>query len=133
LKRQASFLGLIGKFDPQNYIADGEQTQTLICLIGKLKKMDAQVIVVLMPEAKDLRSRMPSEALQTLLADLDNAFPANTISVVDMRDAMPDKYFYDFSHLNWEGRKHFSYRFAKTIEPYLDADNFKQMMISKSE
>ena len=133
LKKQASFLGLVGKFDPQNYKANGDQAQTLIRLIGKLKKLDAQVIVVLMPEAKDLRSRMPSEALQTLLADLDNAFPANAVPVVDMRDAIPDTYFYDYGHLNWKGRNHFSYRFAETIEPYLDADSFKQMMISRTE
>ena len=133
LKRQISFLKLVGKFGPRNYQISGEQAQALVRLIGKFKKMDAQVIVVLMPEAKPLRSRMPSEALQTLLADLDNALLTNTISIVDMRDTMPDKYFYDFGHLNWEGRKRFSYLFAETIVPYFDADNFKQMMLSKSE
>jgi hypothetical protein len=133
LKRQISFLKLVGKFGPQNYQTNGEQAQALIRLIGKYKKIDAQVIVVLMPEAKNLRSWMPSEALQTLLADLDNAFPANAIPVVDMRDAMPDTYFYDFGHLNWEGRKRFSYLFAETIELYLETDKYKRMMISRSE
>ena len=119
LKRQISFLKLVGKFGPQNYQTNGEQAQALIRLISKFRKLDAQVIVVLMPEAKHLRSRMPSEALQTLLTDLKNAFPINTIPVIDMRDVMPDEYFYDYGHLNWAGRKRFSYRFAETIAPYL--------------
>ena len=131
LKRQISFLKLVGKFGPQNYQINGEQA--LIDVIGKFKKMDAQVIVVLMPESKPLRFQIPSEAFQTLLADLENAFPKDTVPVIDMRDTMPDEYFYDYGHLNWAGRKRFSYRFAETIEPYLEANDFKPMMLSRSK
>ncbi|MBW2408941.1 MAG: hypothetical protein JRF72_04020 [Deltaproteobacteria bacterium] len=133
LKKQVSFLKLVGKFGPQNYQPNVEQAQALIDVIGRFQKMGAQVIVVLMPESKPLRSQIPSQAFQTLLVDLKRAFPIDTVPVVDMRDTMPDEYFYDYGHLNWAGRKRFSYRFAETIEPYLDANDFKPMLISRTK
>jgi hypothetical protein len=119
-KRQMAFWKTFGWFDPRKYRTDSDQARALIRLIENFKEIGAEVFILLMPEAQKLRTLEPVEAVQTLQAVLENAFPADTIPVIDMRDSMSEEYFYDFGHLNWAGRKLFSHRFAETIEPYLE-------------
>ena len=120
LKRQMTYWNLYGWFDPRAYQNRNGQAEALIQVIENFQRKGTRVFILLMPEATQLRSLEPPEAHQALKAVLENAFPAETVPIIDMRDSMKEEYFYDFSHLNWEGRKLFSYRFAKTIEPYLE-------------
>ena len=120
LKRQMTYWSLFGWFDPRAYQSRNGQAEALIRVIEDFQRMGTRVFILLMPETTQLRSLEPPEAHQALKAVLEKSFPAETVPVIDMRDSMKEEYFYDFSHLNWEGRKLFSYRFAKTIEPYLE-------------
>ena len=120
LKRQMTFWNLYGWFDPRAYLARNGQAEALIRVIEDFQRRGTRVFIVLMPESTQLRSLEPPEALQALESVLENAFPADTVPIIDMRNSMPEEYFYDFAHLNWAGRKLFSQRFAKTIEPYLE-------------
>jgi len=122
LKRQMTFWKIFGWFDPKAYRTDSDQARALIRLIENFKKRETEVFILLMPEAKELRTLEPAEAVQTLLAVLENAFPSDNFTVIDMRDSMSEEYFYDYGHLNWAGRKRFSHRFAETIAPYLEHD-----------
>jgi hypothetical protein len=118
-KRQMTYWSLYGWFNPRAYQNNNGQAEALIRVIKNFQRRGTQVLIVLMPEAARLRAMEPPEALQALNAVLENAFPADTVPVIDMRDSMPEEYYFDFTHLNWEGRKRFSHRFAKTIDPYL--------------
>ena len=120
LKRQMTYWKMYGWFEPQAYRTHNGHAEALIRMIENFKRRETQVFIILMPEATQLRALEPPEASQALQAVLENAFPADTIPVIDMRDSMSEKYFYDFAHLNWAGRKLFSHRFAETIEPYLE-------------
>ena len=120
LKRQMTGWHLYGWFDPRSYQIRNGQAEALIRVIEDFQGVGTQVFILSMPQATQLRSMEPPEALQALKAVLENAFPADTVPVIDMRDSMAEEYFYDFAHLNWEGRKLFSQRFAKTIKPYLE-------------
>jgi hypothetical protein len=51
---------------------------------------------------------------------MKDAFPTHASPVIDMRDSMSEAYFYDYTHLNWGGRKRFSHQFAETIASYLE-------------
>lgn len=119
LKRQMTYWNLYGWFNPRAYQNNNGQAEALVRVIEDFQSRGTQVLIVLMPESTQLRSLEPPEALQALESVLENAFPAGTVPVIDMRDSMPEEYFYDFAHLNWAGRKLFSHRFAKTIESYL--------------
>ena len=120
LKRQMTYWNLYGWFDPRAYQNNNGQAEALIRVIEDFQRMGTQVFILLLPEATQIRSMEPPEALQALKAVLENAFPADTVPVIDMRDSMSEEYFYDFAHLNWAGRKLFSQRFAKTMETYLE-------------
>jgi lysophospholipase L1-like esterase len=64
---------------------------------------------VLMPESSQIRSLEPPIAATRFSEAVARAStPQNPLRVVDLRDSMPDELFFDYVHLNDEGRARFS-------------------------
>jgi hypothetical protein len=108
-------------FDPATYQSPvaRQQLEILTQLIGELQARGAKVIVVLMPEYSELRGRVPSIALERLLASLLEKFGASAPPVLNFRDALSDDDFADISHVNAAGREDFSRLLAAKLVGFL--------------
>ncbi len=105
-----------GWFDPENYTTTNRHADALRDLVKDLNTLEPrQIVVVIMPVSSDLRQwvgQEPVQVLKTLIDDLDSNAPILTL---DLRDAMPDEYFTDNAHLNFEGQKLFSEILAEKL------------------
>jgi hypothetical protein len=94
---------------PGQFVPDNGQPQALRALVEKMRARGSKVVCVLMPEGSEFRSWSPPiVAARFADAIAGAATPENPLRVVDMRQSMPDDVFYDYVHLNNEGRRRFS-------------------------
>jgi hypothetical protein len=100
-----------GQFAPHN-----GQAEALQSLVGQLRARGSEVMFVLMPESSQLRSLAPPIAATRFSEAVAMAStPRAPVRVVDLRDLMPDEFFYDYAHLNDEGRSRLSELFGERI------------------
>ncbi len=102
-----------GWFSADAYGPGGPSVRALTGLIGRLRRQDARVVLVLLPEAAGLRARMPAEAgrrLSALIAGLPDA-----PEVLDLREALGDGELMDLVHPGPLGREAVTRRVARRL------------------
>jgi hypothetical protein len=104
-----------GWFDASSYSAQGTTASDLIAIIRQARSHGAQVMIVLLPERSNFRSRIPSEALRCLRETLERGFGADAPPVLDLRVAVDDHEFHDDLHLNQTGRNQVSLKLAEAL------------------
>jgi hypothetical protein len=113
---QISYFAGVGWFEPSRYAQEeNAQSAALRELISKLQDRGVEVLVVLMPEARAFRTRVPAEAKQYLLDYLLREFPTSAPPVFDFQGAIADDLFSDNLHMNAAGRAAFTIQLAQAI------------------
>ena len=107
-----------GWFDPESYRTSSPEAHRLRALIEALDRGGAKLVVVLLPERSDLRSRIPDAAADRLDAVLQST--GVDLSVVDHRDWISDDRFFDHAHLNHVGRDDYTPRLAEALLPFVN-------------
>jgi hypothetical protein len=96
-------------FDPEEYSRHrATQLRNLWTAIERVRGLGGRVVVVIMPEQTYLRRRVPASAREYLLNSLRYPQDGLAVEVLDLQDAVPDSMFFDYSHLNAEGRARLS-------------------------
>lgn len=122
-KDQFEFWTRQGDFDAEKYDPEGDQAQSLVRMIRAFRQLEAKVYVVIMPLRSTLRERLPPNAKPCLLEALHRAFPEAPPEVIDVADAIPDRYFADEAHLSKDGSVLLSKLVAEQLQaPPDDAD-----------
>lgn len=105
-----------GWFNPACYVADGPNARDMVAIISEARTRGTEVVILLLPERSDLRSRIPPEAMLCLKDALARSFGEDSPTVIDLRDAMPDESFHDTLHLNKASRGQFTLALAKALK-----------------
>jgi hypothetical protein len=91
-----------GWFDIDRFGAQTVEAQSLRLFVNAMRDKTPNLVIVLMPESEEFRSKVPLRAAETLI-DIVQAVD-RAISVVDLRASLPDAMFRDHAHLNAQGR-----------------------------
>jgi len=125
IKRQLRKFEKRGWFDARHYDPRGEASRLLIGLLRELHRFaqgakgHGKLVIVLMPERAMMRARVPPKAEGCLKKIMEEAFSSEAPPVLNLRDLMPDAYFFDLVHLNKRGRLAFSKQLAAKLGAYL--------------
>jgi len=93
---------------PEQFPPTNAQTKALQTLVAQFQARGSKVVCVLMPETSQLRQLDPTIASTRFAETIARiSTPENPLRVVDLRDFMPDDVFFDYTHLNPEGRVQF--------------------------
>lgn len=103
---------LAGRFDPDTYRDDGEAVREMVAAVRELVEIQPDVTVVFLPEHSKYRIQVPEVAVTVLRNALARAFPDHPIRITDIRDSLPDEWFFDNYHLTMNGRRALSDRLA---------------------
>ncbi len=93
-----------GWYDPVSYAANDANARDLVATIREVRSSGIEVVLLLLPERSDLRSRVPREATLCLRETILDNFNGDAPVVIDVRDAIPDDLFHDSVHLRNEAR-----------------------------
>jgi hypothetical protein len=105
-----------GWYNPAGYSTEGSSSRDLIATIQEARSRGIEVVILLLPERSDLRSRVPAEAMNCLNETLARGFgDDDSPPIVDLRDAIADDQFHDTLHLNQKGRMETSRRLAERL------------------
>jgi hypothetical protein len=100
-------------FDERAYEADRENSRSITDLLRDFgDKINFCVLIV--PQRSELRSILPPMAMRKLL---DVVEPAAAGKVLDLRESLPDDYFFDHAHVGPAGRELTSHRLAEFLKP----------------
>ena len=122
-KDQFEFWRRQGDFDAEKYDPEGDQAQSLVRMIRAYRHLGAKVYVVIMPLRSTLRAKLPPNAKPCLLEALRRAFPEAPPEIIDVAEAIPDRYFADEAHLSKDGSVQLSKLVAEQLQaPPGDAD-----------
>lgn len=102
LQTQLREWGAAGWFDPGSFGVQTAEAQSLRLFVNAILDKTPNLVVVLMPESEEFRSRVPLRAAETLI-DIIQAVDSD-ISILDLRASLPDSMFRDHAHLNAQGR-----------------------------
>lgn len=98
-----------------------EQAASLRTLIRRIADRGSDVLIFMVPESSELRSRIPPEGIQAI----KDAIPTDTASrveLLDHRDTLEDWEFVEVSHANRYGKLRFSEIMAAEIRRMLDGE-----------
>jgi hypothetical protein len=105
-----------GWYNPASYSTEGSPSRDLVATIQEARSRGIEVVILLLPERSDLRSRIPAEAMRCLNKTLVRGFGDDgPPPVIDLRDAIGDDQFHDTLHLNQRGRVETSRRLAEYL------------------
>jgi hypothetical protein len=90
--------------DPTHFESSQSQVDAFTQLVEALRARGARVVCVLLPESSKFRRLYPPSASRQFEAEAKN----QSLEVFDLRDSMPDDLFYDYTHLNQQGRERLS-------------------------
>jgi hypothetical protein len=90
--------------DPAHFESSQSQVDAFTELLGALRGRGARVVCVLLPESSTFRRLYPPSASRQFAAEAKK----QSLEVLDLRDSMPDDLFYDYTHLNQQGRERLS-------------------------
>lgn len=116
--RQLAQWRQLGKFDEARYRREGHaQGALLLELIAQLRARVDKLLLIEMPEAQRLRSALPplAGALLAQLLDRAEAGAGAPVTRWSARALLPDEAFYDYAHMNREGRQRFTAELLKRI------------------
>ncbi len=106
-----------GWFDPTRFSTANAEAKALGQLLQGLRGHAQHVVVVLLPEAAEFRSRVPMVALETTRKVVDQIDPG--LRLVDLRDSLGPSAFHDLAHVNPMGRMLLGAIVADLARPYL--------------
>jgi hypothetical protein len=115
-KDQYEFWERQGHFDAAKYDPEGDQAQSLVRMIRAYRHLGAKVYVVIMPLRSTLRKRIPPNAKPCLLEVIERAFPEAPPEIIDLEQAIPDRYFADEAHLSKGGSNELSRLVAEQLQ-----------------
>jgi hypothetical protein len=110
-----------GWFDQRHYDEYGPQMSLLLVqLVYGFQCRGSQVVIVLMPEEKVIRDRVPQQASSYLTRAIQDALGDSAPAVWDYRSTIPDSEFLDNIHVNDQGRERLSRLLAEAVNQYLE-------------
>lgn len=116
IKRQKNNWRAFGWFDAGTYATTSRHADAFRRLIAGCDSLGPQRIVIIqMPITSELRGWLPPESDAAMRRLIDEVSVGRPVSVIDLRDAMPDEYFADYAHLNPAGREVFSAMLAERL------------------
>jgi hypothetical protein len=95
-------------FEPSSYPANGQGIRSLADTVRRARGVGTEVILVLMAEGSEVRSRMPREAETRLREAVHREFGDSSPMIVDLRGSVVDDMFLDQLHLSDKGRNIFT-------------------------
>lgn len=113
-----------GAFDKESYSSQNEESRALKVLLQELSSHTEHLYVILMPEHSELRAKLPHIAEQTLLKVVEDS--GVSLTLLDLRVSREDRMFYDYCHLNTDGRAVFSEETAKVLSKKVRGLNGRQ-------
>jgi hypothetical protein len=100
--------GLRSELRPERSSPMNSQARALAELINRFRQRGARVVCLLMPESADYRA-LYSPPIATMFDEaLRFSAHGQPIPVIDLRNALEDTLFYDYAHLNADGRRRLS-------------------------
>lgn len=112
---QLNFWDRCGHFKPENYDPDGRQARSMTRMIRAYREQGAKVFIVIMPLRSTTRKIVPPNAKPCLLQMLRTNFPDSPPTVIDLDDAIPDRFFGDEGHLSKNGADRLSQLVAERL------------------
>jgi hypothetical protein len=103
-----------GRERVENYALDNAESRALRNMLSELDQKSERLIVVVMPEGRNIRNLVPEkgeEILRTILSS-----KTNNARVLNRRDAIPDSGFFDDSHLTTPGRTLLTEQLVQQLE-----------------
>lgn len=98
------FEGLQSELRPERSSPMNSQAKALAELVHRFRRRGSRVVCVLMPESSEYRS-LYSPPIDAMFAQaLRFSAQGEAIPVIDLRNALEDAFFYDYAHLNADGR-----------------------------
>jgi hypothetical protein len=94
-----------GWLTPGAYSSEGVNARALVDLIKEARASGTEVVVLLMPEASDLRDSIPPEAIRCLRESFDRGFGPASPPVIDLRACLADDQFHGTIHATKSGRE----------------------------
>ena len=105
-----------GWYNPASYSTEGSPSRDLAATIQEARSRGIEVVILLLPERSDLRSRVPADAMNCLNETLARGFGGDHFPpIIDLRGAIADGQFHDTLHLNQRGRAETSRRLAEHL------------------
>lgn len=98
LEKRLDYDRMIGWLDPKSYSPSASNLLALRELIAGYRARGIKLAIVLLPDRALVRSAMPTEA-----RELYREFEAQ-VPVIDLTEAIADRYFIDLDHLGPDGR-----------------------------
>jgi hypothetical protein len=100
--------GLRSGLRPERYSPRNLQVTALVDLVHRFRQRGSRVLCLLMPESSDYRS-LYSPRIDAMFDDaLSLSAHGQAIPVIDLRATLEDTLFYDYAHLNADGRRRLS-------------------------
>lgn len=116
IRRQKNNWRAFGWFDAATYSTTSRHADAFRALIAGCDALGPQRIVIIqMPVTSDLRGWLPPEADAAMQRLIGEVSAGRSVTVLDLRDAMPDDQFADYAHLNPTGRAAFSTILAERL------------------
>jgi hypothetical protein len=116
---QEESLARAGIFDIASYRGSPVSFESLSRIIETFQGRGSKVVVVLLPEASTLNTRIPAEALNIFQERLRTKFGASEPPVLDYRPTIEDEGFVDLPHMNRQGRLEFSRKLGEDLRKLL--------------
>jgi len=108
--------GLRSQLRPERSASLNLQVTALAEIVHRIRQLGARAVCLLMPESSEYRS-LYSPAIEAML---DRALRLSAqdqgVSVIDLHNALEDILFYDYAHLNAEGRRRLSELLPRSID-----------------
>jgi hypothetical protein len=96
--------GLQSELGPERSSPMNAQVKALGEVVHRFRQRGSRVVCVLMPESSEYRS-LYSPPIDAMFAQaLRFSAQGEAIPVIDLRNALEDTFFYDYAHLNADGR-----------------------------
>lgn len=108
-----------GYFDPAGYHKQMDGLGILMTLVRQFNSKGTRVVLVFNPEHSALRESIPSQAVPTIKAALEEAFGPGAVPILNFRELLQDREFRDVVHPNPVGQQSYSRAFAAGISDLL--------------
>jgi hypothetical protein len=92
------------------------QVKALAEVVHRFRQWGSRVVCVLMPESSEYRSLYSPPIDAVFDQALRFSAQGQAIPVIDLRNALEDTFFYDYAHLNADGRGRLSAILPQTID-----------------
>lgn len=127
---QEEGLARAGIFDLESYRTSPVSFDSLARIVETFQGRGSKVVIVLLPEASTLNSRIPAEALNIFQERLRERFGAREPLVLDYRPTIHDEGFVDLPHMNRQGRLEFSRKLGEDLRTLLPSG--EPLMVSQT-